>query len=115
MTRQCNSTKQTFYHVLWPHICQPGINFSDFLSLKFCMYIIAMSFICELRHDVSLQLGADCLFPWMTADNTVTTSRLDSRGDQTNLGRSDNLHKSKTVPRQVIRSGRSNTDVRILA
>lgn len=43
---------------------------------------VMMSFICKLAHDVSWQLAAKSLFPWMTAGNTVTNSRLDSRVDQ---------------------------------
>ncbi len=70
---------------------------ADILSPKFsiCMYIIVMmSFICKIAHDVGRQLAANSLFPWMAADNTVTNSCLDSRDDQTNLGRS-----SKAVPK----------------
>lgn len=39
------------------------------------------------------RMAVNSLFPWMTGDNTVTNSR----DDQTNFGRSNNLYENKTV------------------
>lgn len=64
----------------------------------------------------SWQVAANSLFPRTTADNTVTNSRLDCQDDQTSLGRSHNLCKTKQLikSRPVIKSNGSNSDVRIL-
>lgn len=47
---------------MWLHICQAGINFSDFLSLKFplCVCVNAMiSVICKLVQDIGRHLAAN--------------------------------------------------------